>query len=69
MWLAFRTGVFTCFCIFQLKNLDTEETIKRIKKTKEEINKRVKDLIDEIAHQDIEIKAKNVKSSSGGSCK
>ena len=46
------------FTYFQLKNLQVDETIKGIKKTKEEITKRVQEsiLIDEIANQDIAIK-------------
>ena len=35
MWLASRTGAFTYFYIFQVKNLETDETKKGIRKTKE----------------------------------
>ena len=42
--------------MFQLKRFDTEKLTKRIKKTKEEIMKQVKEsiVIDEIFNQDIE---------------
>ena len=64
MWLAIRNGVFTQFLYFQLTSLDTDETTRTITKTKEETIKRVKEpiLIDEIANQDVENKAKKVKN-------
>ena len=61
MWLASTTGVFTYFRIFsQLKNLETDETKKRIRKTKEEILKKMKDsiMIEEIVNEDIEKNSK-----------
>ena len=56
MWLAFRTGVFTNFCIFfQPQNLEINEMKTRIKKNKEEILKKVKESImgEEIINDDI----------------
>ena len=61
MWLASTTGVFTYFRIFsQLKNLEIDETKKRIRKTKVEILKKMKDsiMIEEIVNEDIEKNSK-----------
>ena len=61
MWLASTTGVFTYFRIFsQLKNLEIDETKKRIRKTKVEILKKMKDsiMINEIVNEDIEKNSK-----------
>ena len=52
MSLASRTGLFAYFCIFQLKNLETNEMKQRKRKTNEEILKKMKDLmIEEIVHK------------------
>ena len=53
MWLASRTGVFTYFCIFQLKKLETDKTEKRIRKAKEGI------VMEEIVNKDVKKTSKN----------
>ena len=67
MWLASRTSLFTYFCIlfFKRKNLETDDTKKRIRKTKEEILKKVKEsiMIKQIVNEDIEKTTESVKSS------
>ena len=61
MWLAFKTGIFTCFLyFFQL----TPKKPQKTKKIKEEILKHIKESIMNkgIANQNIENTAKNSKS-------
>ena len=60
MRLVYTAGVFTYFFLFffwfQLKDFETDETKRRIKKTKEEIFNNVKDsiMIEEIVNKDFE---------------
>ena len=58
MRLVYTAGVFTYFFFFwfQLKDFETDETKRRIKKTKEEIFNNVKDsiMIEEIVNKDFE---------------
>ena len=60
MRLVYTAGVFTFFFFFffwfQLKDFETDETKRRIKKTKEEIFNNVKDsiMIEEIVNKDFE---------------
>ena len=63
MWLGSRTYLLI-FVLFQLKNLETNATKKRIRKTKEEILKKVKEsiMIDEIANEDIKKQQKVLKA-------
>ena len=63
MWLGSRTYLLI-FVLFQLKNLETDATKKRIRKTKEEILKKVKEsiMIDEIANEDIKKQQKVLKA-------
>ena len=63
MWLGSRTYLLI-FVLFQLKNLETDPTKKRIRKTKEEILKKVKEsiMIDEIANEDIKKQQKVLKA-------
>ena len=63
-WYIYFIFIYLIFYIsFSLKNFGTDETTKSIKKNKEETTKHIKEsiLIGEIANQDIENKAKNVK--------
>ena len=64
MWLVSRTGVFTYFrCFFQLKNLETAETKRRMRKTKEEIFTKVKNLaMEEIVNEDFKKTLNSIKS-------
>ena len=63
--VAFGTGTFTklFLLLFSLKTLKLTKPQKKVKKTKEEITKHVKEslLMDEIANQDIEKKQKTLK--------
>ena len=62
MWVASITVVFTHFCIFffSAKEFGNRRNGKRIRKTKEEILKKVKEskMIEEIVNEDIEKTAK-----------
>ena len=42
MWLASRTGLFTCFCIFLAKEFGIQQNEKWIRKIKEKILRKVK---------------------------
>ena len=65
MWLVSRTGVFTYFCFFfLLKDLETDNTKRRIRKTKHEIFKKVKDLImmEKVINEDFEKASNSIKN-------
>ena len=62
MKLAFRAGhLWSFYILFQLKNFETYATKKKIKISKEEITKQVKESI--MSNDDIGSSAKKVQSS------
>lgn len=64
MWSVYRAGVFTYFCIFfSLKNLKTDKTKRRVRKTKEETFQKIKDLLmmEETVNKDFEKGSKEYK--------